>query len=305
LRFDSVRSCLIFVVKQRKYKKIYLPFYLCASIKYILRSYHIAYEFYAIDNEFKPILDREMKNGECLFFVNYLGQFSNDEIIFYQQRYKNIFVDNTQSFFQKPVERIDTAYSCRKYFGVFDGAYLNISLNIKDVYEMLPLCISHDKMTHINGRFETSAENYFNVFIENEKINRGYPIKKMSLLSQNILRGIDYQKILDKRIKNMIFLADNLIDINKTKIKNSAGLFYYPLLLENGKDIKKKLINNKIYVPTLWPNVLVDASENSFEHFITDNMIFLPIDQRYDKNDMEYMIDVLKKTIVWDDENHE
>jgi hypothetical protein len=305
LRFDSVRSCFMFIVEQRKYKKIYLPFYLCACIKDVLRSYQITYEFYAIDREFKPILGKEMEEDECLFFVNYLGKFSNNEIICCQKKYKNIFVDNTQSFFQKPVKEIDTAYSCRKYFGISDGAYLNTALNARDVYEMLPFYISHDKMIHIAGRFEISAASYFDIFVENEKINRGQPIKKMSLLSQNILKGIDYHQIINKRLRNMNFVADNLNGINKAKIKNNAGLFYYPLLLENGKDIKQKLIKARIYVPTLWPNVLDDVSKNSFEYFMTDNMIFLPIDQRYDENDMKYMLDVLKEVLSGDDENRE
>ena len=30
----------------------------------------------------------------------------------------------------------------------------------------------------------------------------------------------------------------------------------YPLLLKNGHRIKQVLIQQKIYVPTLWPNVL-------------------------------------------------
>jgi hypothetical protein len=96
-----------------------------------------------------------------------------------------------------------------------------------------------------------------------------------------------------------------LTSINKAIIKNNAGLFYYYLLLENGKNIKKKLIKNRIYVPTLWPNVLDDVSENSFEYFITDNMIFLPIDQRYEENDKKYMLDVLKEALSGDSENYE
>lgn len=39
-----------------------------------------------------------------------------------------IILDNTQSFFQKPISGIDTIYSCRKYFGVPDGAYLSTNI---------------------------------------------------------------------------------------------------------------------------------------------------------------------------------
>jgi hypothetical protein len=295
LRFDSVRSCLLFVIGQRKYKKIYLPFYLCSSIKDILYKYHVLYDFYFIDREWRPIFNKELKKDECLFFVNYLGQFSNDELLFYQKKYINIFIDNTQSFFQKPAEGIDTAYSCRKYFGVADGAYLSTPLNAKDDYNQLPLYISHDKMFHIVGRFEISAADYYNTFIENEKMQRGCPIKRMSSLSQNILKGIDYQWIIDRRIQNIVFMENELNGWNEIKVKNHAGLFFYPLLMHNGNIIKKKLIENKIYVPTLWPNVLNDVNAKNFEYYFADNMVFLPIDHRYNINDMEYVINIYKE----------
>jgi hypothetical protein len=295
LRFDSVRSCLLFIIRKRKYKKIYLPFYLCSSIKDILYSYHILYDFYFIDWEWKPIFDKKLEKDECLFFVNYLGKFSNEELLFYQKKYINIFIDNTQSFFQKPVKDIDTAYSCRKYFGVVDGAYLNTSLDVEDDYNQLPFYISHDKMLHIVGRFEFSASDYYNTFIENEKMQRGFPIKRMSHFSRNTLKGIDYKQIIDKRIRNIIFMENEFADANEIDVKNHAGLFFYPFLVHDGNIIKKMLIKNKIYVPTLWPNVLNDVNTKNLEYYLADNLVFFPIDHRYNIEDMEYAMNIYKK----------
>lgn len=67
----------------------------------------------------------------------------------------------------------------------------------------------------------------------------------------------------------------------------------YPYLTDRGEQIKRKLVTKKIYVPTLWPNVLHDCSADSYEYYLAQNLVFLPIDQRYTVNDMNYMLTVL------------
>lgn len=67
----------------------------------------------------------------------------------------------------------------------------------------------------------------------------------------------------------------------------------YPYLTDRGEQIKRKLVRKKIYVPTLWPNVLQDCSADSYEYYLAQNLVFLPIDQRYTVNDMNYMLTVL------------
>ena len=68
----------------------------------------------------------------------------------------------------------------------------------------------------------------------------------------------------------------------------------YPLLLNNGYLIKRQLIEKKVYVPTLWPNVLKDCFLDSYEYYLANNMLFLPIDQRYDCTDMQYMLNIIE-----------
>ena len=66
----------------------------------------------------------------------------------------------------------------------------------------------------------------------------------------------------------------------------------YPLLNNDGAQIKKYLIQHKIFVPTLWPNIL-SLPEYSYEYYLANNLVLLPIDQRYSVTDMKYVLDVL------------
>ena len=45
----------------------------------------------------------------------------------------------------------------------------------------------------------------------------------------------------------------------------------------------------KIYIPILWPSVFHSVNKSDIEWMMTENILPLPIDQRYDNKDMEYI----------------
>ena len=51
------------------------------------------------------------------------------------------------------------------------------------------------------------------------------------------------------------------------------------------------LINNKIYCPIYW-EINFDK-DKLCNHFISDRIIAIPIDQRYNINDMKYIIKLI------------
>ena len=71
----------------------------------------------------------------------------------------------------------------------------------------------------------------------------------------------------------------------------------YPLMVENGGEIRKKLQAIKIYIPTLWPTVFEVTAKDSLEYKMTENILPLPIDQRYGREDMEYLVEELMKCL--------
>lgn len=67
----------------------------------------------------------------------------------------------------------------------------------------------------------------------------------------------------------------------------------YPFLIREGEYLKQELIRCKIYVPTLWKGALNFPELNQFaSHWIKD-LVLLPIDQRYDEKDMQYISDIV------------
>ena len=125
IALNSGRNALIYILKSREIEKLYIPYYLCESVYEILKKYNYKYEFYKIKGGFTPDFEKNLDENEYLYVVNYYGQLNNEILKKLKDKYKNIIVDNTHSFFQEPLKETDTIYNCRKWFGVSDGAYLS------------------------------------------------------------------------------------------------------------------------------------------------------------------------------------
>ncbi|SMP52627.1 hypothetical protein [Anoxynatronum buryatiense] len=291
IALNTARNALAYVIKAKKISKVYIPRYLCDSVRTFLRLISVDYELYSIDKNFRPILSTSLNQHECIYIVNYYGQLNNKSIEELKITHGRIILDNTHSFFQEPIEGIDTIYSCRKYFGVPDGAYLS---TIEEVDEQLERDVSSNRLNHLIGRFEGGAYAFYDEFRKVESTLGGESLKSMSRLTKNILRGIDYDFVAGQRCENFNYLHGRLGQLNGLiELRRDKGPFSYPLLLETGARIKKKLIDKRIYVPTLWPNVTRENKPNTLEYYYAANIIPLPCDQRYCVEDMKIIADTI------------
>lgn len=289
---NNARNALLYVLKARKINKLYIPYFLCESVSGMCDREGYWYEYYHIGVDFLPIFDKKLSENEYLYVVNYYGQIDNDKIIELKNKYGNIIVDNVQAFFQKPIKGIDTVYSCRKFFGVPDGGYVATDCRLD---EELETDVSKDRMKHILGRYEGNASDYYREFKDNDTSFKTIPLRYMSKLTHNLLGVIDYERIIQKRNENYAFLAEKLRKNNRLQLNTPIASYAYPFYCENGMEVKKKMAEKGIYVATLWPNVL--DMESSIEKDFAENILPLPIDQRYGITEMKTIEGELKKCL--------
>ena len=145
-------------------------------------------------------------------------------------------------------------------------------------------------MKHILGRYEgNSASDFYLDFKSNDRSFIDMPLRHMSKLTHNLLGAIDYQNVLFRRNENWHILHTCFENRNELSLSCPNGPYMYPLYCENGMEIKLMLAQKKIFVPTLWPNVL--SMENcDLEKDYAENILPLPIDQRYSKEDMLFLV---------------
>ena len=280
------RNALAYLLRAKKIRRIQIPKFLCASVREVCKKENVEIKYYSITKEFLP--DRiDLTDEEWLYIVNYYGQLDNEKIRFLVDTYKRVIVDNAQAYFQMPVAGVDTLYTCRKFFGVADGAFLYSDQKLS---QKLQIDESFDRMRFLLGRFERTASEFYSEYAANNALFINEPIKRMSKLTENLLRAIDYKEVEERRTKNFLFLDKELVGFNKLKLNVPQGAFMYPLYIENGAQIRKCLQEKKIYVPTLWPDVFNCCEELELEYDMAKNILPLPCDQRYNIEDMQYMI---------------
>lgn len=286
------RNALAYLCEAKKIKKLYLPYFLCSSVPNLCKKIGVEYGYYHINEKFEPIFNQALGEEEWLYIVNFYGQLDNGYLMAWKQKYGRVIIDNAQSYFQMPIEGVDTLYTCRKYFGVADGAFLytDVKLNRELLQDE-----SFERMHFLLGRFERSANEFYSEYVANNKLFAAEPVKRMSRLTENLLRGIDYAGVAKRRQKNFEFLDVELWNINELKLKSVYGAFMYPLLIQNGVAVRKELQKEKIYIPTLWPNVLEVCPKDSLEYHYAAEVLPIPVDQRYGIDDMEYLVEVINR----------
>lgn len=290
LALNNGRNALLYLLKARRIRRLYIPFFLCDSVSELCTRYGFAFRYYPIGPDFLPVFSETLNQGEYLYVVNYYGQISNEKLKELKLTYGNIIFDNIHAFFQRPLEGVDTLYSCRKFFGVPDGGYLATDALLE---EDLARDVSGGRMKHILGRFEGKASDYYGDFKANDHSFRELPLGWMSELTHNLLRAVDYDRVRQKRNENYAALAAALGEKNKLSLSAPDGPYCYPFYVKNGMELKRKLAAEKIYVATLWPNVL--ELEGTMEKDYAENILPLPCDQRYAKQDMERMIEAIAR----------
>lgn len=294
IALNSGRNCLRYLINARGIKKIWLPKLLCSAISDVCEEEKIEIEYYSVDCKLRPVFKRTIDKNDWIYLINFYGQYGDDEIITYVKEYKNLIVDNVQAFYTKPIKGLDTIYTCRKFFGVPDGGYVYTDCNFQ---EELARDESYERLEFLAGRFECSASEFYLAYQRNEqRINR-LPLRKMSAVTQNMLRGIDYKYVKEVREQNFTYLHEKLKAINHLKLDIPPGSYMYPLLVNEGTAIRKKLQEKKIYIPTLWPNVLQNLKRSENEYKLTENILPLPCDQRYDLDNMKYLVEEIHKCL--------
>lgn len=295
LSLNSARNCFRYVLQRHKPSKIYLPYYICDSMVDVAKSSGITFEFYALNKNMEVSQLVEPQQNELLLYVNYFGLKTSYADKLADRFGCSIVIDNSQAFFAKPKNQVNTIYSPRKFFGVPDGGYLhtNLPLEIDDIPEDMAM----DRCRHLLGRIESGSQAYYSTYREAESTLKGRPIRKMSRISKRILASLDYESIALKREKNFLFLHTHLAPINNYPIEIDAsfkGPMIYPFLISDGSSLKEKLIDEQIYVATYWAEVKTRDGVPPLECSLVDDLVPLPIDQRYALTDMQRIVTVIK-----------
>lgn len=274
LRLNTARNCFEYILRARKYTKVYIPYYTCEVMLEPLNKCHVAYDFYHINEQLEPVEVFHLEPSEAFLYTNYYGLKQQCVAQLATQYGKQLIVDNAQAFFADPIQGIDTFYSARKFFGVADGAYLYTDAHLDIELEQDQ---SYARMAHLLKRADIDAEAGYADFRKNDDALCGEPIKRMSRLTEKILCSIDYDKVHSIRRHNYQLFETKLGSSNKIHfiLEEGSVPMIYPYW--TNVCIRENLINKRIYTATYWQNVLDWTNVGDIENILTQMLIPLPI----------------------------
>lgn len=293
LMLNTARNCFEYILKARRYKKVYMPFYTCDVMFQPLAKLRIDYSYYHINDKFEieelPVLN----GGEAILYTNYFA-LKQDYVIQLASHYgSQLIVDNAQAFYAPRLEGLDTFYSARKFFGVPDGAYLYTDCILDECFQQ---DVSINRMSHLLGRIEYGAEVAYQDFRKADDSLDNLPIRYMSKLTDAILMSIDYTQVAKQRRKNYMYIMQSLARTNLLQFTppDNCVPMAYPYV-SNIFQLRQCMINNRVYIPRYWDGVGGLVDEGSVEHMLYLNLLSLPIDQRLDMQDIDKILNVISQ----------
>ena len=305
--------------KRPSIKKIaVLPSFTCDTVfePFLKAGYDVYY--YSVDEWLRTTSDSILKtvyehDASIVLFHRFFGFDTLDGQVdkmceYLRQSGKYSIEDCTQCLYSD-IGRAEADYtigSIRKWTGTPDGGFAvcrdglftQKPYQTDKVLEAAKVKASYAKYHYL---FEQQGEkdNMLAMFRQAEDIlDQQTDFFAISETSSKVQSNLNFLDLKIKRRANYSILLNNIHAPIKTlfSVRNEGNVpLYFPLYVENRLSLQKHLVQNAIYAPVVWPKsdlqprVCAEA-ENAYEH-----LLCIPIDQRYDEDDMFRIVDVINK----------
>ena len=285
-RLNSGRTAIWWAVQELKAGRIFVPRLCSPAILRAIEEAGAQPVFYSIDENLLPGEEFVTGPQDAILLINYYGLL--DALLEqYVKTHQRIILDHAGAFFCPPIIREDVynIYSCRKFTGVPDGGYL---VGEKLSNRELDRDYSAKRSLHLLHALEVGTDGAYQMSLSNERELKEKHLM-MSELTYRILDGIDYERIKAVRRSNYNYLEKSLREHNQLHLElRHCVPQYYPFAAS--KNLREQLIQRRIYLPMQWRRCLTEELKGSIEYYYAEQVCCLPVDQRYDEADMEYLV---------------
>ncbi len=292
IRFQSARAAFLALLKAGTPERVWMPRYICDAMVEPLVVTKTECVWYDLDENLSICQDICLGADDWLLYVNYFGICKSrvDEILC-RFSPEQVILDFSQAFFELPREARSTIYSPRKFFGVPDGG-LMVCRTLATSPEQQDTG-SFERTSHLVRRLGDSPETGYADYQRAEESLTDCEPKRMSTLTERILASIDYAECSKIRRDNFKYLHNKLGGMNLLDIETEdvLGPLCYPFVT-NDDELRKRLIDDRIFVPTYWPDAIKRVSTEWAKKYIR-NLLPLPVDQRYGTDEMDRVASII------------
>lgn len=295
-----------------KEKTILFPAYCCWSMSAPFEKagwtiiYYRLNEDLTVDTDYLNTLLMTYK-PQAVLTMNFYGSACTDDVVQmvkdFNQRIMVIedFSHCTFAIRQIFNEQVDIyVSSIRKSIGVCDGSVIlsKMPMPIQYIQEEQKNFADNrylaqtEKMRYTWSKDQEKKREFLNTIRECEGIiNEFNAVRPISKRAMKMLQMVNGEEIAYARRENMKHLW-TLLNGKVWMVPNLERCFDYasfslPILVENRDAIQHLLAKRGIYAPVLWPICDEARAVCRNSAYIADNMLSIPIDQRYGWDDIE------------------
>lgn len=282
---------------------VLLPNYLCDSITNTVVDAGWKYCFYHIRKDFHidfDALGQITLENKVVLLIDYFGMTDlTNDIENIRSRFPNaiIIADCVQAFYSMGKYEADYSFtSFRKWFPCPDGAM--VIKKYKEGMTKIDLKESNWWKYKYAGNILKEYSCLVSDSIALELLDKGEELLDKSYLcewneeSKRIFHSIDKVKIRNRRKRNAKYLHQHLEALNIDHYYSEEGTpLFLPILVENRDQLRKAFFVDSIFTPKHWP--VINTNING-ENVLYRRELSLICDQRYDLDDMERQIKVIK-----------
>lgn len=300
-------------------KRVALPAYTCSTVidPFISEGWQVS--FYRIKKDMTVDLDSLMelvfeKKPSAVLVHSFFGldTLGTDSEWIEGLKRKGIIIieDMTQSLFSP--HRLENAdyyvSSLRKFFAIPDGGVLfssrtldrlcDISISDSSIADTALKAFNLKAEYFVSGNLEIKQQFREAYQQLNSLISDNSNISDISNVSLSILAGVDVKNMAKHRRENYLRIEERINHVEpvlKCSLGDSVPL-YYPVYVEGErKELQEYLASRNIYCPVIWPRPNAVTSLDKNLEYMYENMLCIPIDQRYSSVDMDRIVSSIEE----------
>mgnify|MGYP005783082175 CR=1 FL=1 len=308
---DSGRSAIKIVVEHLIPEgEILLPEFICESV---IRCFSIdRVQFYRISDRFiidvDDIKSKISKHTKAIFLMHYFGALQPGYVIDTIKKISRdynlmIIEDVTHSLFSSPHTIGDLAVaSIRKWMQIPHGGVL---LSPKKLF--VPFVSQGDnskaygmilKDMYLKDDYDCNAK-YRSIFADSEeKLDCQENKYRMSDFTAFVMKCVDIDILIRRRKSNYNYLKEHLSLLGiepAISMDDMSCPLAMPIRVPNRDQFRRYLIDNQIYCAVHWPSDGIREGERKTAVNNSQELISLPIDQRYTEEHMSYMVQIISR----------
>jgi hypothetical protein len=302
------RCCLVLLIELLSPARVWLPSYLCPSIIAAVRKTGVPFCFYENDYNLRVLPEAlaGVLQGDLVVVIDYFG-FPAEERVMHQVRETGAWLleDACQAMLTDGIgKNADfTLFTPRKFVGIPDGGIL-VS-NRKDIgFEDItlepppsPWWMKALSAAVLRREFDLfgGSRLWFELY---QELEEGMPMGPyaMSDLSKTLMNtAFDYASIARRRVENYQVLAGELSHLALyPSLASGVVPLGFPVRLANRNEVLKKLYGQDLYPPVHWRFRGLVPAEFVKSYRLLDDIMMLPCDQRYGREDMLRMAGLVR-----------